>query len=387
MKLTADIAVKSLLKHGEELCGDKTEIVKSGEDTILILADGMGSGVKANILATLTSKILGTMFRFGADLEDCVRTVVRTLPVCQVRKAAYSTFSILKLNPNGEARLIEFDNPSCIIIRDGNLLSLPYQEFQIEGRTIRESQFSVEIGDMLLLMSDGVTYAGLGGQYPFGWTREGTATFAAEAAKHCTCAEEFISLLSEKCLTLYENRPGDDTTLLAARIVPAKILRLFWGPPENPEADEPLMQDFMSGEAIRVICGTTSAGIAARILGRVLTTNLIYTNGKYPPAAGLEGIDLVSEGTLTLTRTLELLKQALADISYSPELKSSDCGAKLACMMLKDCTEVEFFLGKRLSSIQRKYGLTFETSVRMTLIRQLSEVLEQLGRPVTLRCY
>ncbi len=221
MKFAADIAGKSLIKYGEELCGDKTEILTAGEDQILILADGMGSGVKANILATLTSKILGTMFRYGADLEDCVHTVIRTLPTCKVRKAAYSTFSILKLGTDGSARLIEFDNPSCIFLRNGTVLPLNWTQIQIEGKMIRESRFFVEVGDYLLLLSDGVTFAVLGGIYPFGWTREGVCEFASKLSLQCPCANELVSLLLDKCLELYNNHPGDDTTLLAARILSA----------------------------------------------------------------------------------------------------------------------------------------------------------------------
>lgn len=219
MRVTADIAAKSLIKYGEELCGDKTEILTAGQDQILILADGMGSGVKANILATLTSKILGTMFQHGADIEDCVQTVIRTLPVCQVRKAAYSTFSILKLGADGNARLIEFDNPSCIFLRNGVEIPLTWTKMQIEGKTIQESRFPVEVGDYLILLSDGVTFAGLGGVYPFGWTRERACAFAAEISLQCSDAKELVSLLLDKCLTLYENHPGDDTTLLAAHII------------------------------------------------------------------------------------------------------------------------------------------------------------------------
>ena len=118
MGVTVDVAYKSLNKFTEILCGDSVEILKTADSDILILADGMGSGVKANILSTLTSKILGTMFLNGATLDECVATIVETLPVCQVRGVAYSTFSILQVFHSGDAYLVEFDNPGCIFIRD-----------------------------------------------------------------------------------------------------------------------------------------------------------------------------------------------------------------------------------------------------------------------------
>ena len=124
MGVKVDISYKSLNKHNEELCGDKVEVLKTADSDILILADGMGSGVKANILATLTSKILGTMLINGASIDACVETIVKTLPVCKIRQVAYSTFSILQIFHDGEAYLVEFDNPSCICLRDGAVLKL-----------------------------------------------------------------------------------------------------------------------------------------------------------------------------------------------------------------------------------------------------------------------
>lgn len=154
MGITVDVAYKSLNKFTEILCGDKVEMLETEDSNILILADGMGSGVKANILATLTSKILGTMFLNGATLEECVDTIVQTLPVCQVRQVAYSTFSILQVFHNGDAYLVEFDNPGCIFIRDGVLQEIPRDIREVEGKKINEFRFKVKKGDALILMSD-----------------------------------------------------------------------------------------------------------------------------------------------------------------------------------------------------------------------------------------
>ena len=162
MSVSIDVAWRSLNKYQEELCGDKVEIVKTGDSDIVILADGMGSGVKANILATLTSKILGTMLNEGAAIESCVETIARTLPICKVRKVAYATFSILQIFHSGQAYLAEFDNPSCVFIRDGKIVDYPYEVREIEGKKIHECRFRVKKNDCFVLMSDGVIYAGAG---------------------------------------------------------------------------------------------------------------------------------------------------------------------------------------------------------------------------------
>ena len=106
MSISLDISWKSLNKKNEELCGDKVEVLKNDHSDIVILSDGMVSGVKANILATLTSKILGTMLVNGAAIEECVTTIAKTLPVCKIRNVAYSTFSILQIFHDGSAYLV-----------------------------------------------------------------------------------------------------------------------------------------------------------------------------------------------------------------------------------------------------------------------------------------
>ena len=213
MSVSVDISWKSLNKHGEELCGDKVEVLKTKDSEIVILADGMGSGVKANILATLTSKILGTMFLEGAKIESCVETIAKTLPVCKVREVAYATFSILQIFHNGEAYLVEFDNPLCIFVRDGKIVDYPYQERTMEGKNIREYRFQVKLKDCFVLMSDGVIWAGEGELMNLGWTWEDMADYTLKCTKQTLSASRLAAMLSQLCDDLYGNKPGDDTTV------------------------------------------------------------------------------------------------------------------------------------------------------------------------------
>src|SRR5574344_816369 len=161
--LCTEIGYHSLIKHGEQLCGDNIEIVEQGDNSlVMVLADGLGSGVKANILATLTSKIISTMMAANMSIQECVSTIASTLPVCDVRKVAYSTFTIIRVANNEEAELIQYDNPMVIFMRDGKNTDYPKALTEIGGKTIYHSKIRLQENDIFIAMSDGAIYAGVG---------------------------------------------------------------------------------------------------------------------------------------------------------------------------------------------------------------------------------
>ena len=179
--LCADIGWKSINHDGEQLCGDHIDIVEPNENsTIIVLADGLGSGVKASILSTLTSKIISTMMAEGLPLEECVKTIAATLPVCSVRGVAYSTFTIIHLINNTTAELIQYDNPHVILLRDCKNYEYREEELNIDGKLIYKSVINLQENDILIAMSDGCPHAGMGIKYNFGWKREDITSFMIE---------------------------------------------------------------------------------------------------------------------------------------------------------------------------------------------------------------
>lgn len=390
MDLSVDVSYKSLNKHHEELCGDKVEILKTDSSNIIILADGMGSGVKANILATLTSKILGTMLYNGASIDECVETIVKTLPVCKVRQIAYSTFSILQIFHNGDAYLVEFDNPSCVFIRDEQLIKIPYQERLIHGKRIKEYRFHVNLNDCFILMSDGVIHAGVGQALNFGWTWKDMANYSLEATRSTLSASRLAAILSKACDDLYMQSPGDDTTVAVARIIPTKTVHLFTGPPRNPKDDEEVVARLMEGNAAKVVCGGTSANIVSRVLGRSIKTSLNYTDPSIPPTAHIDGLDLVTEGVLTLSRTLSLLKRYLeedVDESYFLELDKDNGGSQVAKLIVEDCSVLHMFVGCAINEAHQNPDLPFDLNIRMNLVKQIKETVQKMGKKVTVTYY
>ncbi|MEZ3470944.1 MAG: SpoIIE family protein phosphatase [Schaedlerella sp.] len=391
MSVSIDVAWKSLNKHGEELCGDKVEIVKTRDSDILILADGMGSGVKANILSTLTSKILATMLHEGAAIESCVETIARTLPICQERKVAYATFSILQIFHNGDAYLVEYDNPDCVFIRNKKIIKYPYEVREIEGKKIHEYRFQVEKNDCFVLMSDGVIYAGAGEILDLqGWTWENMSEYTLKCTKETLSASRLAAMLSQACDDLYIQKPGHDPTGAVARVIARKGVNLFTGPPKSKEDDEKLMYDFMHMEGKKVVSGGTSSNIASRILHKEIITTVDRNNPDVPPMSTIEGLDLVTEGVLTMGRSLKLLKQYENDefdVEFFDELDANNGASRLAKMLIEECTELNLFVGTAINEAHQESDLTFDLSLRMNLVEQLKAVVEKMGKTVRVKYY
>ena len=389
MNVSIDVSWKSLNKHDEELCGDKVEILKTEDSDIVILADGMGSGVKANILATLASKILGTMFLKGEPIEEAVETLASTLPVCKVRGVSYSTFSILQIFHSGDAYLVEFDNPGCIFVRNKKLMTIPDNIREISGRKIREYRFKVQPDDCFVLMSDGTIYAGVGELLNFGWTWESMAEYTLKCVKETKSAARIAAMLSQACDDLYQQRPGDDTTVAVARVIERHIVNIFTGPPEKKEDDERLMKDFMAAAGKKIVCGGTSSQIAARYLNQKMTNNNDGTRD-VPPTANIRGLDLVTEGVLTMSHTFKLLRQfdeGDIDAEFFEALDADNGGARLARILLEECTELNFFVGKANNQANYDNTQLFDISVRRNLVVQIWDAMEHLGKQVNITYY
>lgn len=392
MNVTVEAAYKSLNKYSEEACGDKVEILDTGDSRILILADGMGSGIKANILATMTSRILGTMFLKGMPLEKCVETLAETLPVCQVRQMAYATFSILQVFSDGSAYLAEFDNPGCIFIRDGRILPIPRKVREIAGRRINEFRFHVLAGDNLVLISDGAIHAGAGELLNFGWNWDSVAEFVKKEAGRTISAIHLAAVIIKACDDLYQSRPGDDTTVAVMRILRKKSVNLMTGPAEKMEDDRRMVADFMEDHsAVRVVCGGTSSAIVSRILEKPLDMSASPVDSKIPPIAYIQGVNLVTEGTLTLNRALSFLKQYEQETAiteeFFKELDALNGASMLAKLLIETCTDLHLYVGRAVNSAYQNAELPFSLGVRQGLVDQIRRVMEALNKKVTVTYY
>ena len=217
--LCPDIGYRSINHAGEQLCGDHVDVVEEGDDSlVVVLADGLGSGVKASILSTLTSKIISTMMAEGLTLSDCVETIAKTLPICSVRGVAYSTFTILHLVNNREMQLIQYDNPPTILFRGGKNYDYPKTEIRIDGKIIYQSVIPLQEGDIFVAMSDGCPHAGIGTAYNFGWKQEEIVSFLEPLSCVGYTAKTLSTILIDEVNRLYGGAPGDDATACVLRV-------------------------------------------------------------------------------------------------------------------------------------------------------------------------
>ena len=253
--LCVDIGYKSINHFGEELCGDHVDIVEQGENsTVMVLADGLGSGVKASILSTLTSKIISTMLAAGLGLKQCVETISQTLPVCSVRKVAYSTFTIIHVRENEFAEVIQFDNPHVIIIRNGVNYNYQKTEMNIGDKKIFYSKIYLKDNDVFVAMSDGCPHAGMGGIYNFGWKREEIINFMETSIAGGFPAKTLSTMLIDECYSLYGGAPEDDCTACVIKVRKRSPMNILFGPPANKDDNDRMMSLFFNKGGKHIIC-------------------------------------------------------------------------------------------------------------------------------------
>ena len=387
--LCTDIGYRSLHKHGEQLCGDHIDIIEQEDGTkIIVLADGLGSGVKASILSTLTSKIISTMMAEGISLEECVSTIAATLPVCSVRGVAYSTFTIMKVSPNNIAEIIEYDNPSIIFIRDGQNIELEKVVTMHENKKIYKSKVELEENDIFIMMSDGCIYAGVGKTLNFGWTRKEIIDYMSPLTLAGYTAKTLTTILLDECNRLYAEQPGDDTTVCTVRIRKREAVNLLFGPPSNPSDANKMMSLFFSKGGKHIICGGTTSSIAAKYLGNPIIPSTKYYDPKIPPTAELDGADLVTEGVITINKVLEYALDYLEDNkSYTNWCFKKDGASMISRILFEEATDINFFVGRAINPAHQNPNLPINFSIKMQLASKLTEALKKMGKNIKVQYF
>lgn len=382
--LCTDIGYKSIFHYGEELCGDHVDIIEENErSTIVVLADGLGSGVKASILSTLTSKIISTMMSEGIALEECVATIAATLPVCSVRGVAYSTFSIIHIKDNAVAEIIQYDNPQVLLIRDYKNTDYPKVEMNIGGKKIYKSVVRIQENDVFIAMSDGCPHAGIGTAYNFGWKLEDIAAYMEGLCAGEYTAKNLSTMLIDEVNRLYGNRPGDDATACVVKVRKRVPMNILFGPPRNRDDADRMMSLFFSKEGKHIVCGGTTSSIAAKYLGKPIRASLNFEVSDIPPIAQLEGVDLVTEGVITINKVIDYARDYLSENKLYEEWNFQKDGASQICRLLfEEATDINFYVGRAINPAHQNPDLPINFSIKMNLVEELSKSLKSMGKKI-----
>jgi len=381
MRLFYEWGTKQFQKHGEELCGDNVALARHADYVTLALSDGLGSGVKANILSILTTRIVMHLMENELSLNEVVDTLGKTLPVCDVRKLAYSTFAIGQFFRDGRARVVEFDTPPFILLRGRKSVPVPYEERQIESKTIRESELQLKRGDWIVFVSDGVVNAGIGGLYPLGWGLDQIASFLQEHCHPDLSAQELADKLAQAVWDLYCSKPGDDVSVVVIKARQKLVATVLTGPPADKSADEAIVTRFRQCPGFLAVCGGTTAKIVARYLGgKPLEVDLATAKPDVPPLARVEGVDLTTEGILTLTKTNDLLHSG-AD---KETVKFDTDGSSALVRLCLDVDHIHFMVGLSVNPAHQNPDLPRQLGMKLAVIREIAEELRKRDKEVTI---
>jgi len=380
-----DVCPASLTRSGEELCGDHVKMLRTPEQTIVVLSDGMGCGVKAHILARLTTEIMVTMLRDAAPLAEVLETITATLPTCKVRGVAYAAFVVLQIkHATREFRLVNSDCPPAFWMKQGRLTPLYSRTERLHGKLLGISEGRLEQGDFIGILSDGVVGAGPGRilNPSWSWERIG-AWLQARAEVRASSAADLTQWIMEETRWLYQNQAGDDATFVGVLARPPRRLMVFTGPPGDPKRDEECVRRFVEFDGRKAVCGGTTGNLVADYLGETCPMDLSTADENVPPISYLSGIDLVTEGILTLARTLQLLETCQGDLNKLPYARN---GAVLLARELLQADSIFFLAGESVNPYYQNPLLPRSVSIRQNLVNQLAALLIVYNKRVATEC-
>lgn len=376
-----DICNLSLNKKGEELCGDQVKFTKTETKSTIVLSDGLGSGVKASILATLTTEILITMLNADVPLEEVIKTVIGTLPICQVRKIAYATFTIISINHlTNEFKVINFDNPPVFYFKKGRIVKLETKIDKILGKKIQSSEGKLERGDFIGAISDGILYAGLGDTMNFGWGWDNIAKYMERIfISQATNSRSIIEQVMAETRSLYRDKIGDDATFVGVYVRKPNPVMIFTGPPLDITQDEVYAERLLNFPGRKVICGGTTGNLVANYMGETIEMDIPTMRKDLPPIGILKEVDLVTEGILTISKATEMIRKSKGDIS---RLSSDKNGAVLLAREILEGDSIYFLVGQQINEFYQNPLLPKNISIRRNLIEDLVQLLRSQQKEV-----
>jgi hypothetical protein len=365
---------------GERICGDVflSTRVKEENRLVVVLSDGMGHGVKANVLATLTATMALNFTREHKEAERIAEIIMNTLPVCSERKMSYSTFTIVDVDMNGQTTIIIYDNPGAVILRRNKLIDPSWTRITLDteknkGKDIFIGTFEPQKEDRLLLCTDGITQSGMGSdKYPFGWGIDQLKQFALEQVNQNPAIS--ARRLAARIVTTAHKNDGyvarDDSSCTVLYFREPRRLILVTGPPYDTLKDKDLAAMVAGFQGKKVLCGGTTSDIVARELDRKITDSFEFSDTELPPVSTMDGIDLITEGILTLSKVSKILND------YNNKTSLGKGPADQIVRLLRESDEIHFIIGTRINIAHQDPNLPMELEIRRTVVRRIARTLE-----------
>lgn len=375
--LYIEIGTAQQQKYGEDCFGDTVYSKKIPEERriISILSDGLGSGVKANILSSMTTRMAMTFVESNMELMHSSEVMMDALPICQIRKISYATFSVVDTQLDGKTRIFEMDNPPFMLIRGGKAVNVRYREISSEkwkDRTINISQMTNQEEDRIILISDGVSQAGLGNRlYPLGWQRQGCLNFAIEKIRknpHISAHELAHAIVAEALTKEVEGHAGDDISCVVLYFRKPRKLLVLTGPPFDENRDKEFADMVADYDGKTAVCGGTTANIIERELCLKCEIDKTSFDDKIPLCSKMEGVDLVTEGILTLTDVYRMLKEGIDT--------DRDNGATRLANLLLGSDKIDFVVGTKINIAHQDPNLPMELEIRRNIVKKIFRILQ-----------
>jgi hypothetical protein len=365
----------------ERICGDVfiSRKVKEENRTIVVLSDGMGHGVKANILATLTATLAVNFTMEHKAVEKIADIIMNTLPVCSQRHMSYSTFTVVDIEHDGMTTILEYDNPGAIILRSNKPMDPGWERVVLKseknaGKELRSCRFQPSKEDRILFCSDGIAQSGLGSdRYPLGWGHDRVKEYAVKLIgdnPHISASGLALKMVN----MAHRNddfHSKDDTSFATIYFREPRKLLIVTGPPYERSEDQTLGSIVKAFEGMKVVCGATTADIIARELGLEIEDSLAFEDPELPPVSQMEGIDLVTEGILTLTKVTRILKD------YSPSTSLGKGPADRIVKLLRQSDQIDFIIGTRVNIAHQDPSLPVDLEMRRTVVNRMARMLEE----------
>jgi hypothetical protein len=390
-----------LFKSGEAAGGDSFLSQKQHGDgrVITVLSDGLGSGIKASVLSTLTATMAMKFVAADIPIKRAASIIMKTLPVCKHRGISYATFTLVDIEPTSAVRIIEYDNPAYVLVRENTVIDAIKQCSVIERKgergapprdaTLFYSAFNAKAGDRLVFFSDGVTQSGMGTRdLPLGWGYERVERFilGAIARDPGVSARELAREIVQEAMIHDVYQAKDDITCGVIYFRHPRDLLIMTGPPINRERDAEMARDFSAFSGRKIVCGGTTATILSRLLGKPVSLNLRHIDPEIPPVSQMEGADLITEGIITLGRVAEILERGVANAEGNAVERERDNGARRIVEMLLDSDRIRFVVGTRINEAHQDPNMPVGLEIRRNVVQKIQKLLvESYLKDVTVR--